>query len=75
MSIRDGKPFAPTSHGVDGDVVDPGTVGMDGAKLDEARGLIDALHRTGKYPAIQACIRRRGKIVLHRVVGDYRPIQ
>lgn len=54
--------------------VDPRDVGMRPEKLREASDLLDRLHATGKYPAIQACVRRHGRIVLHKAVGRYRPI-
>ncbi len=52
--------------------VTPSEVGMDPVRVAEASQLIDELHATGKYPALQVCIRRRGKIVLHKAVGQYR---
>ncbi len=33
---------------------------------------IEALYRTGLYPAVQVCIRRHGEIVLHRALGHAR---
>lgn len=63
-----------TEHVIDGPVVDPRSVDMDPLKLEEARRLLLALHQTGKYPAIQICVRRHGQIVLHRAMGDFRPI-
>jgi CubicO group peptidase (beta-lactamase class C family) len=68
------RPIPPTKHVIDGPVVDPRQVDMDPAKIAEARDVIAALHQTGKYPAIQVCVRRRGQIVLHQALGDYRPI-
>ena len=49
-------------------------VQMDSALMRRARGLLQSLHQTGKYPALQVCIRRHGKIVLHDAIGRYRPI-
>lgn len=56
------------------DIADPRSVGMRADKIAEASGLIDQLHASGKYPAIQVCVRRQGKVVLHKAVGRYRPI-
>lgn len=30
---------------------------------------VRALYRTGAHPAVQVCIRRRGRVVLHRAIG------
>ena len=56
------------------ELVDPSDVDMDADTLDRARELLYELVDTGKYPAIQVCIRRFGKVVLHEAVGAYRPI-
>jgi len=47
---------------------------MNRAELDRANGLLDDLHATGKYPALQVCIRHGGEIVLHRALGRFRPL-
>lgn len=47
---------------------------MDRSKLRRADEIVDELHATGKYPALQVCIRHRGEIVLHRALGAYRPL-
>ena len=47
---------------------------MRSEKLDRANQLLDELLETGKYPAIQVCIRHRGEIVLERALGRYRPL-
>ncbi len=39
------------------------------ADLDRLWGRIQALYRTGVYPGLQVCIRRRGHVVLHRSLG------
>ncbi len=52
----------------------PEEVDMDPRLVRKARGLLYELHETGKYPALQVCIRRRGKIVLHEGIGTYRPV-
>lgn len=46
---------------------------MNPAKLDRADELLDELHATGKYPALQVCIRHQGEIALHRALGQFRP--
>lgn len=43
--------------------------------LSQANALLDQLHATGYYPAIQICVRHRGEVVLHRAIGRYRPIE
>lgn len=43
-------------------------------ELRNASALLDAIHATGLYPAIQVCVRHRGRIVLHRALGRYRAI-
>lgn len=55
--------------------VSPREVGMDPDKLERARKLLNKLNDSGRYPAIQVCIRRHGKIVFHEAVGRYRPIE
>lgn len=47
---------------------------MTRPELDRANDLLDELHATGKYPALQVCIRHRGEVVLHRALGSYRPL-
>lgn len=43
--------------------------------LATANKLLDELHATGYYPALQVCVRHRGQIVLDRAIGQYRPIE
>jgi len=47
---------------------------MDRRLLDEARDALHQLHATGKYPALQACVRHRGEVVLHKTLGEFRPL-
>lgn len=54
--------------------VSPSEVGMDPNLLNRARELLDELNDSGRYPAIQVCVRRHGKVVFHEAVGRYRPI-
>jgi CubicO group peptidase (beta-lactamase class C family) len=39
------------------------------ADLDRLWGSVQALYRTGVYPGLQICVRRRGQIVLNRALG------
>lgn len=55
-------------------IEDPRELDMDPRLVRKARGLLYELHDSGKYPALQVCIRRRGKIVLHEGIGTYRPV-
>lgn len=43
--------------------------------LATANMMLDELHATGYYPALQVCVRHRGQIVLDRAIGQYRPIE
>ena len=52
----------------------PADVNMDPGELERASRLLDQIHNTGKYPALQVCIRRHGRIVLHKALGHYRPV-
>lgn len=54
--------------------IDPSEVAMDPGLLVHARRLLDQLVRSGKYPALQVCIRRRGEVVLHEALGEFRAI-
>lgn len=47
---------------------------MNHRQLARAHELLDKLHETGNYPALQVCIRHDGEIVLHRAIGEYRPL-
>ena len=38
-------------------------------ELDRLWGTVQALYRTGVYPGLQVCIRRRGHVVLNRALG------
>ncbi len=39
------------------------------ADLDRLWGSVQALYRTGVYPGLQFCVRRRGHVVLNRALG------
>jgi len=49
--------------------VDPHSVGLDRKIIDAIWRSTVATYRTGLYPAIGLCIRRRGKVVLDRSLG------
>lgn len=46
--------------------------GVDAADVKAVWGAAEALYRTGTTPALQLCIRRRGRIVLNRSLGHAR---
>jgi CubicO group peptidase (beta-lactamase class C family) len=55
-----------------GPEVDPQEVGLDASALDAIwRGCL-AAYRTGLYPALALCIRRRGQVVFDRSLGHAR---
>ena len=39
------------------------------AAIDRVWRCVEALYRTGAHPAIQICIRRHGRVVMHRAIG------
>lgn len=56
--------------GVDaGAEVPPRSVGLSASAVDSIWGGVESLYRTGAYPAISFCLRRRGEIVLNRSIG------
>lgn len=52
--------------------VPPGDVGVPRAALRRVWDAVEALYRTGLYPALQICIRRDGAVVLNRALGHAR---
>lgn len=44
-------------------------VGIGHGALEGVWRAVEGLYRTGLYPAIQICVRRRGAVVLHRAIG------
>lgn len=52
-----------------GDEVDPRGVGLDRKIIDAIWQQAIATYRTGLYPALALCIRRRGRVVLDRSLG------
>lgn len=56
--------------GIDaGAEVSPRSAGLSASALDSIWGGVEAMYRTGAYPAITFCLRRRGQIVLNRSIG------
>ncbi|MCC6764438.1 MAG: beta-lactamase family protein [Deltaproteobacteria bacterium] len=49
--------------------VDPRSVGLDGAGIDAIWRAVESLYAAGVHPAMQLCIRRRGKVVIDRAIG------
>lgn len=49
--------------------IDPREVGLDRKIIDAIWQQAMAAYRTGLYPALALCIRRRGKVVLDRSIG------
>jgi CubicO group peptidase (beta-lactamase class C family) len=52
-----------------GEEASPRQVGTTRADIDRLWGRVEALYRTGVYPGLQICVRRRGHIVLNRALG------
>jgi len=55
-----------------GPEVDPRTVGMDRKGIDAIWQACIATYRTGLYPALALCIRRRGHVIFDRSLGHLR---
>ncbi|MBA3538574.1 MAG: beta-lactamase family protein, partial [Deltaproteobacteria bacterium] len=55
-----------------GDEVDPASVGIDRATVDAIWRATTAAYRTGLYPALALCVRRRGQVVIDRSLGHVR---
>ena len=51
---------------------DPGAVGMSRDKIERIWRSAERLYRSGMHPALQLCLRRRGKVVLDRALGHAR---
>jgi CubicO group peptidase (beta-lactamase class C family) len=49
--------------------VNPGSVALDAAAVDNIWTAAQDLYRTGVYPLLSLCLRRRGEIVLNRSMG------
>ncbi|MEO8702019.1 MAG: serine hydrolase domain-containing protein [Kofleriaceae bacterium] len=55
-----------------GDEHDPRSVGLDRKTIDAIWQACAAAYRTGLYPALALCIRRRGRVVFDRSLGHLR---
>lgn len=49
--------------------VDPASVGVAGGAVDRIWRSVERLYASGIHPAIQLCVRRRGRVLLDRAVG------
>lgn len=47
-------------------------IGLSHGAVHRVWSAIQALYRSGLYPAVQVCIRREGQVVLHRALGHVR---
>ncbi len=52
--------------------VDPRSVGLEQAAVDAIWDACQNLYRSGVYPLLSLCLRRRGEVVLNRSLGHYR---
>lgn len=52
-----------------GEEVAPREVGLSAAQVEEIWKAVTAFFATGVHPALQICLRRRGRIFLHRALG------
>jgi CubicO group peptidase (beta-lactamase class C family) len=55
-----------------GHEVAPASIGLDPKAVARVWESVEAFYRTGVHPAIQVCIRRGGRVVLHRALGHAR---
>lgn len=54
------------------DEVEPAAVGLDRAAVDAVWQAVVDYYRTGLQPAMSVCLRRRGRVFLHRSIGHAR---
>ncbi|MES1928672.1 hypothetical protein SADO_05415 [Salinisphaera dokdonensis CL-ES53] len=47
----------------------PSEAGLSAAAVDSIWGGVEAMYRSGAFPAVTFCLRRRGQIVLNRSIG------
>lgn len=52
--------------------VDPKAAGLSRSAINKVWARVEDLYRTGAYPGIQFCLRRRGEVVLNRAIGHAR---
>ncbi len=55
-----------------GEEANPAELGATREGVRRVWRAVEALYRTGLYPAIQLCVRRRGQVVLQRAIGHAR---
>ncbi|MDX2091624.1 MAG: serine hydrolase domain-containing protein [Kofleriaceae bacterium] len=55
-----------------GDEIDPRHVGLDRKVIDAIWQACVSTYRTGLYPALALCVRRRGQVILDRSLGHAR---
>ncbi len=67
--VRVAPPEEVADRGIE---VDPREVGLDRKTIDQIWRACTATYRTGLYPALALCIRRRGKVVFDRSLGHVR---
>jgi len=48
---------------------DPREVGVDPAAIEAVWNAVETLYRDGVHPAIQLCVRRRGRVLVDRAIG------
>ena len=51
------------------DEVEPGSVGVHPAGVEEIWRSVERFYRTGLQPALQLCVRRRGEVLIDRAIG------
>ena len=68
--VRSFEPDEVTSRGPT--EADPASVGLRRAEIESIWSAVVDFYKTGFHPAIGLCVRRRGKVVLDRVIGHAR---
>lgn len=66
------RPSPPDEVARQGSEVDPRAAGLDASAIDAIWRACLGAYRTGLYPALALCIRRRGQVVLDRSLGHVR---
>ena len=66
------KVLPPEEVAARGPEVDPHEVGLDRKAIDAIWRSCTATYRTGLYPALALCVRRRGRVVFDRALGHVR---
>ena len=54
---------------VTGEEIDSREVGIEPEAVETVWHAVERLYRTGLHPAVQICIRRGGRVILHRALG------